>query len=36
MPYVYTRNSAGFRFDEKKSHCVDYFLVTCGAKLFGI
>jgi hypothetical protein len=33
MPYVYARNSAGFRFDEKQSHYVDCFLEICGAML---
>jgi hypothetical protein len=35
-PYVYAKNSAGFRFDEKNFHYVDGFLVTCGVMLLGV
>jgi hypothetical protein len=36
MFYAYARNSVGFRLDEKESHYVDCFLVTCVAMLLGV
>ena len=36
MFYVYASIRVGFGLDEKESHYVDCFFVTCGSMLLGI